>query len=372
MRHYKYIHFLWHDELKFNTRLVRMINNKEYGFSLDDHLFVTPHKMIYEALRNYRNVILFDSKKQTYTQVINLYASFGDWLFFHSILSWGSIFKVKKKYYKKIIWRTWGHDATFAKVNEGSLLKRLKNRIFNFFKLRVVRLFFAVGVSSNYIDALDIKMRYGNVKTVHVSYPEKTKDIIVSNSQKKDILNIMVGHSGYPADNHIEVMEKLKKYKNENICIYLIFSYANTSYMKEIVDYVNTNWSQKVVVVTKFMPLNEYKEFCSRMDIGIFDFDKPQSYAIGNVSLLFSLRKKLFFNRKGLWHKAFSEKGAPHCCTDELDNMSFEQFRSPLIFEEEKYEGLDKKTFEENLESWKLLLKKLDYITREGWGLSQK
>ena len=361
MKHYKYIHFFWRDDLKFTPRVVEMVNNPEYGFSSKEHLFVTPYKDVYEALAGYDNVVLWNAQDPHSAQMVNYYAPYGDWLFLHSIPGWRIVFNIKKKYKKKIIWRTWGHDAVLRDEKNGSLIRRFMNKIFNFMRIREVRSFYAVGVSSNYIDDLDIREKFGNVKTLCVPYVNKAKYIPVDSSSQGGILNIMVGHSGYKEENHINILEKLKRFKNENICIYLIFSYADSVYMKKVVDYVRINWPQKVNIVTKFVPLEEYKRFCSKMDIGIFDW--VNSYAIGNVGLLFTSRKKLIFNRKGLWHKAFVDKEAPHMCTDELDSISFEQLKKPSIYSKAKYEGLDIKPFEEYIKGWRDMLNTLDLET---------
>lgn len=359
--HYKYIHFFWRDDLKFTPCVVRMVNNPEYGFSPKEHLFVTPYKNVYEALSDYDNVIYWNTKDPHSAQMVNYYASYGDWLFLHSIPGWRNVFNIKKKYKKKIIWRTWGHDAVLRDEKKGPLIRRLMNKFFNFMRIHEVRSFYAVGVSSNYIDDLDIRRKYGNVKTLHVPYLNKAKYISIDCSSQGETLNIMVGHSGYKEENHINILEKLKRFKDENICIYLIFSYADPVYMKKVVDYVHANWPQKVNIVTKFVPLEEYKRFCSKIDIGIFDW--INSYAIGNVSLLFNFRKKLIFNRNGLWHKVFSDKDAPHMCTDELDTISYDQFKQPLVYPLKKYEGLDSIPFEEHIKNWKEMLKMLDLET---------
>ena len=53
LRHYKYIHIFWHDDLKFSTRIVQMINDQSNGFTVADHLFVTPYLRVYNALKDF-------------------------------------------------------------------------------------------------------------------------------------------------------------------------------------------------------------------------------------------------------------------------------------------------------------------------------
>lgn len=360
MKHYKCIHFFWHNDLKFSPRVVKMINNAEYGFSKEDHLFVTPYKKVYETLSSYANVVLYEMKDPFSAQMINHFAPYGDWLFVHSIPDWKKAFFIRKKYQKKIIWRTWGHDSNLLDVKRGSFIKRLLKKIFNIVKIREVRRFYAVGVSSIYIDNVDIEEKYGNVRTLDVPYVENIEyenktDFLI---EKHDCLNIMVGHSGTSLDNHIAILNLLKRFENREIKIYLVLSYGAPEYIKSVYDYVENNWKDKVEIVSEFMSLSKFLNFCSKMDVGIFD--GKASYAIGNISVLLGFRKKLFFNREGLWHRAFLGKNAPHFCTDELSDMSFEDLKSPVIYSKDRYDGLEEKQFDEYVDGWKKMLEALN------------
>lgn len=358
MQHYKFIHFFWHNDLKFYSNLVKTINDPKNNLFPQDHLFVTPYKEVFDNLSDYDNVVFFETKKPSSAKMINHFAPYGKWLFVHSIPSWYQAMGIKKIFLKKIIWRTWGHDAIHRNIKGESAVRAIKNTIVNRIRLYMVHRFYAVGVSSNYIDVLDIKNNFGNVKMVPVSYPAKYSSSVSEGlCDKHETMNILVGHSGFEADNHINILEKLKRFENENICIYMIFSYGCADYMTSVIDYVNKNWPKKVVIINEFMPITEFRKFCLKMDVAIFD--GLNSYAIGNVSIFFSFRKKLVFNRNGLWHKTFVEKDAPHLCSDELDTIPFAQFKKPFYFEKDYYQGLDKLSYENHVDNWKKLLESL-------------
>ena len=46
----KYVHIIWHPDLKFIPKLIKMINEKKEYFNEKDHLFITPHKRVYDEL----------------------------------------------------------------------------------------------------------------------------------------------------------------------------------------------------------------------------------------------------------------------------------------------------------------------------------
>lgn len=364
MKHFKFIHFLWHPSPIFCPRLVKMVNNPECGFSIEDHLFVTPYKELYNELKSYSNVVLYETKNPFSAKMVNVYAPYGDWLFLHSIPDWRKAIFIRKRFQKKIIWRTWGHDAIFFNVNKGNVIKRIIKFLLNIIKIRVVKSFYAVAVSTNYVDVLDIREKFGNVKTAVVSYPDinERKQVMRPPNNNGDVLNILVGHSGVPFNNHIEILKSLKKFERYNIRIFLLLSYGgDAAYIKEVVDYVKENWPQKIEIISDFMSMPKFIDFCSKIDVAIFD--GKNSYAVGNVTILQSMRKKLFFNRNGLWHRAYEEKECPHCCTDELKNMSFDSLRTPLNYQKDVYEGLDKMNFDDLLDGWKKLLYSLEKKT---------
>ena len=359
MKHYRFIHFLWFPSKTFCTRVVKMINNPEYGFSSEDHLFVTPHKDLYANLSSFLNVVLFETNRPFDAKMINSFAPYGNWLIIHSIPYWQKAFFIKRKYQKKIVWRTWGSDSVLFNTKKGNILVRNLKIFLNIIRKKMVHRFYAVGLSSSYIDYIDITRNYGELKTFELPYADK--DISFSEDQlsheSHSSLNILVGHSGTPLDNHINVLNFLKRFKGEDFRIYLLLSYGNSDYIKKIIQYVKDYWPDKIEIITEYMTLNQFNVFCSKMDICIFD--GLQSYAIGNISTLATMRKKLVFNRNGLWHQAFSDKGFPHMCTDELESCSFEELKENLVFEKEYYEGIDNKPFEEKIEGWKAMFSEL-------------
>ena len=85
---------------------------------------------------------------------------------------------------------------------------------------------------------------------------------------------------------------------------------------------------------------NKQKEYeAAIMDIfidsdktDVIIFDGPRSYALGNINLLIYLRKKLFVNRNGIIRKTFDLTGIPYCLTDELENMTYDELKEPLIY----------------------------------------
>lgn len=356
MKHFKYIHFFWHDDLKFNPRIVKMINESDNGFNVEEHLFVTPHRRVYEAISEYDNVVLYETDNPFSAKMINYFAPYGDWLILHSMPAWMYALRIKRKYWKKIIWRTWGHEFRYH-AKQGQPLKNFAKKIVNYLIKREVRGFFGIGIA-NTVDEIDIRQRFGNVRMFQLSYPQKGVDEILASAVKhkrsSSSLNIMVGHSGHPEDNHIAIMDLLKKYKNENIQLYVVLSYGNLSYIEEIKNYINKNWQDKSTIIDRFLPYEEYINLCADMDILILD--GVRSYALGNVAPFLYLRKKFFLNRDGILHKAFVQESIPHSCSQEILDLDFAAFSSKIEYPSGKRYSLESPSYKDYINRWHKLI----------------
>lgn len=361
MKTYKYIHIFYKDETKFNPRIVELINEKSNGFIPEEHLFVTQYKTVYDKISQYSNTYYVERDKKRDPSIINECAERGNWIIVHSMPSIQDCLKIKDKYCSKIIWRTWGHDVTYT-YYKGQFIKNTLKHIVEYFWKRKVRKFYAIGIA-NIVDQVDIRKQFGNVRCYRLPYAQKRDENKILSLKKactkknRDTLNILLGHSGYCNDNHIEILKKLNKYKNKKIKIFLIFSYGNEEYMKIVKEYIEEFWADKVIVISEFMKYEDYVEFLSNIDIAILDGEK--SYALGNISLLLYFSKKLFVNRNGLIREVFDLINVPYSCTDEVGQMSFEDFSKPLDFSNVGNE-LSIHTYQENITQWHILLNDLD------------
>ncbi len=362
MKKYRYIHFLLFDTVQFNKNIVEMYNDKDNDFDINEVLFVTPHERVYHEISKYNNVVYYDAKKRKFAKMINEYARSGDWLFVHSLPFWNETLKIKRKYWKKIIWRTWGSEFSYLRTKENQPIKNIIKCIIQFLIKYEVRRFKAVGVN-NAIDELDICERFGNIFTLTMPYPNKTN--IVNNGTENrtkcdtDMLNVMIGHSCFMSDNHISVMQRFERFKNEKMRLYIISSYGNAEYIRQVKEYAEKNWQNKVIFVDEFMPYSDYVAFIKSMDILVLDATK--SYALGNVEIFLSEKKKIILNEEGVLHRAFVKERIPHLCTNDLQTISFACLQRPLDYPENVRYSLGAFSYEEDVEKWHDIHKALNF-----------
>lgn len=118
-------------------------------------------------------------------------------------------------------------------------------------------------------------------------------------------INILVGNSADPSNNHLEVFDKLEAFKDRDIKIYAPLTYGNQDYAKSIIEEAKQRFGDKFEALTEHMPFNQYIEFLGKIDIAIFNHKRQQ--AMGNTITLLGLGKKVFMRQDTVQYKFLSE-----------------------------------------------------------------
>ena len=143
--------------------------------------------------------------------------------------------------------------------------------------------------------------------------------------EKKQEIDIQVGNSATETNNHINVLNKLEKYKNENIRIILPLSYGDKEYANEVSNFAKAKFGNKIIVLAEMMPIEEYVKLISKIDIGIFAMDRQQ--ALGNIHMLATNGCKLFIKRGGQLDDYLKNKMQCYVSyIENIDSMDFEEF----------------------------------------------
>jgi len=115
-------------------------------------------------------------------------------------------------------------------------------------------------------------------------------------------LNILVGNSADPSNNHLDALEKLLPYKDQDISIYMPLSYGNQAHVEKLIEKGRDWFGDKFLPITSFMPFEQYLAFLKSVDIAIFNHKRQQ--AMGNIITLLGLSKTIYM-RKEVSHWVF-------------------------------------------------------------------
>lgn len=193
----------------------------------------------------------------------------------------------------KCYWVVWGGDLYQYKASKTSWRSRLKEP----FRRFVIR---RIGHLVTYIEG-DVELArqwYGAKGTHHecIMYLSNVVDpkMTVGSGPTSDrnSLNILLGNSADPSNNHIEALERLLPFKNRDIKIYAPLSYGDQNHAKKVISQGKAWFGDKFVPMTDFMPFEQYLEFLKSLDIAIFNHQRQQ--AMGNTITLLGMGKTVF------------------------------------------------------------------------------
>jgi len=210
---------------------------------------------------------------------------------------------------KKCYWVMWGGDLYVYQLGE----KNWKWKVREFIRRPVIK---NMGHLVTYIPG-DVELArqwYGAKGEYHecLMYLSNVVDpnIIQSaykGSEEKTDLNIMVGNSADPSNNHIESLEKLLPYKEDEIRIFVPLSYGDQKHAKKVIETGRAWFGEKFVPLTSFMALGDYLKFLKSIDIAMFNHKRQQ--AMGNTITLLGMGKTVYLRSDVSQWSFFEEKG---------------------------------------------------------------
>ena len=229
----------------------------------------------------------------------------------------------------KILYRYWGGSRTsHFKFEQPISLKVIYKYVkFRLFK-HALESFAAIGIT-NTVDEIDLGRVSSELKYYYLPYASryewlsKIYEAYRLKPEKKEKINVLLGHRGKSEGNHIELLKKLMKY-NTYINIYIPLSYGNKDYISEVKKYVSQLNDPCITVISDFMKPEDYARLLCKMDIGIFD--GVTSYALGNISMMLECHKTIYLKENGVIAQAFRKENIPYKNIENIGRVDVDEF----------------------------------------------
>lgn len=354
---YKYIHLFPFNENRFYENLILMFMEPENGFNISEHLFVTPHQSVFNELRKYGCVEFFSckSKKEKYLEMIRAYAPKGRWLFMHAICSPKQLLQVPNRILRKTIWRTWGGADTQLRYESNLIRNAFKQFVIKPLWIRKIKRFKAFGGTPLYdkIELSDL-LKDKSLKVFKLEYPCKNErfEFSMTSLDDNNKFRVMVGHSATTHDKHIEIISLLEKWKNRDIELYFPLSYNGyREYVEQVKLHAKKKFGEKAIFLENVLPKDEYNKLFSTMDAIILADE--HSGSAGHVRLALEYHKKIFVKKNGVIQRALDSIAMPNYSIDMINNMTFDEFKSPPNYLEGMNAHLFLTTYDEAVKAWK-------------------
>lgn len=155
--------------------------------------------------------------------------------------------------------------------------------------------------------------------------PKETIDYAYYRNKQKqdDKYRILLGNSATVYNQHEEIFRILLKFKEENIEIVCPLAYGKEDYRNEVIERGIQYFGEKFHPIIKSIPKEEYVDFLSSCDVGIFNNNRQQ--AMGNISIFARLGKKVYLRDDTPMWEHFKKIGYQFSSIEELKNASLEE-----------------------------------------------
>ena len=121
---------------------------------------------------------------------------------------------------------------------------------------------------------------------------------------KKTLRHLFLPHE---SNNHIDAINRISYLKEDDVKIICPLSYGNKKHAATVIKRGKEVFGDKFIPLTTFIPLEEYLEILSKIDIAIFNHWRQQ--AVGNITTLLGLGKTVYIRKEVTTWQLLEEKG---------------------------------------------------------------
>lgn len=264
-----------------------------YGDVMEEDVPASPDTRVMPSI--FRHIVAM-TKAMNKADKIILHGLFNNHLFY--------LLAMQPWLLKKCYWVMWGGDLYIHEAPDRDWRWR-KNEIFRQFIVKRIGHFITC-IKGDYELA---RKWYGAKGEYHhcLMYPSNLyKDIVLAHKNGAAI-NILVGNSADPTNNHAEIFDKLSAYQQKNIKIICPLSYGPADNAERIAKLGKERFGDKFEPLLDFMPFENYLELLGQIDIAVFAHKRQQG--MGNTISLLGLGKKVYMRNDVTQWGLFSELG---------------------------------------------------------------
>ena len=344
----KYLHFM--PDHFYTTKFIDIIQSK---FNPQEHSFVIirkKDKRNYINPYNYQNVKIFTvSREQNVLKFIMFQIRFftrdsirirkimkqAEYIFIHNLTEEISGLLFTFKGIAKKLWVMWGTDLyDYLPINLfDNYTSKLVNKLDSKLLLMLIRFYYSFfyAVRKKVIKRLDyvISAHQGDIRFFKKYFKTKAECLFqniypnpldferIENSDifENKFLNfkdsgvklLLLGNSGGPTNNHIDLMIRLSNMREQNFKIICPLSYGPSSYIKKIVEKGKELFGDRFIPLLDFLKPELYYQILKQIDLAIMYHNRQQG--IGNIQVLLFLGKAVCMKKTSIFYQLL-DRGA--------------------------------------------------------------
>lgn len=216
------------------------------------------------------------------------------WFLFNGLLS-------------KAIWNQWGNDLYFFRKK-----KNFKDKVFEYVRRHIIRKMGAIGCIPK--EDYDITREVYKTNAVYffTFYPNPIGydklNVTFTDLKSKPDINVFLGNSAHPSNDHLELLEALKKIDSQRLNIYCPLAYGpDQGYIDHVINTGKAYFGSRFYYFLKRQPPDEYLNFLSGMDVAIMNHKRKQGW--GTINILLFLGKKVYIREESTSYSFLKKSG---------------------------------------------------------------
>jgi dTDP-N-acetylfucosamine:lipid II N-acetylfucosaminyltransferase len=257
---------------------------------------------------------------------------------------------------KKSSWVIWGGDLYSYLLNEKDFKTKLKFLPRNILVKKIVEIITGIPAIHKLAEnTFDINVEYS-----YAFYPNPVDYEILDKAKnrtdevkKGNQMRILVGNSAGPTNNHIDIFEKLRRFKKHDIKLIVPLSYGNMDYAEKVKKVGEDFFGEKFYPLLQKLSAEKYSELLSSVDVCVMNHNRSQG--MGNIRALLYLGKKVYIRSGYAHYNFFKRKGITVFDTKLISSQSFERFVHMDSEKKAKNQELIKKIYSKEvcIQSWR-------------------
>jgi hypothetical protein len=193
----------------------------------------------------------------------------------------------------KCYWAVWGGDLYSRDEN---LLTR-RGRYKEFFRKKVIKDMGYI-ITSIRGDYENVVKWYGT-KAPHLPYfmyPASLYHDTPTADRKDNKLNILIGNSADPTNNHEEAFAKTAPFVNENVRIICPLNYGSKKHASAMVELGYKMFGSSFEPILDYIKYDEYMSLLTTIDIAVFNHNRQQ--AMSTTRVLLGMGKTVYLRKE--------------------------------------------------------------------------
>jgi dTDP-N-acetylfucosamine:lipid II N-acetylfucosaminyltransferase len=172
------------------------------------------------------------------------------------------------------------------------------------------------------------------LKTLFFMYSvglSEAENFVKEHIRQSDSMKIWLGNSDTVTNNHLDALQALRRFKNENIEIICPLNYGNKLYGDIVEELGRSIFGNKFVAIRDFISRDEYYQLMDQTSVVIMYHKRGQ--AGGNIMAFLLKKKKVFIKSESSIYKFFKSLGVQLFDANQISKLDFKEFSRPLSAE---------------------------------------